>query len=422
MKPLQPPASTTAATWLRACRRRLRNANSHLLTGVVFTVPFSTAASNILAGVLLLCWLAQGEFRQSWREVRDNPLIWAASAFLLLHVLGLAWTEHGEEGWAALRKEWKFLMLPVFLVCARTEHRARYLAAFVAAMAIAVAVSFGIWLELLPLFNRATLDNPVPFATHVVYGPLLALAIYLLARWLLFDSGAGWRRAFALLLLVAMSVNMFITAGRAGQAAFFVAVVLLGLQYFGPSLRAAGAVLGVVVATLALAYAGSDSFRQRLTAALTGDANQGEYYDISIDERRAYTSNAWQVVAEHPWLGVGTGDLAAEMRRHHLANTPELRFRANPHNMYLMMAGRFGVVLGLGVLASLFAIQLRLAMTRPNPLFVRHAGVALPVMFAVLCIGESYLAVHATALLFCAFSGFLYKSKEDPAPMRTTAA
>lgn len=389
-------------------RERLATVNSGLLMAVLFATPISAPASNVFAGLLLIGWLLRADFRNDWREMRGSPIVAASALFLALHGVGFLWSEHWQDGLAVLRKEWKFLMLPVCLVCARREHLHRYLAAFVAAMALAVVVSFGIWLELLPIINRATLANPVPFATHVVYNPLLAVAIYIVARWLLFEAGTAFRRALAAALLAAMTANMFITAGRAGQMAFFVAVVVLCVQYFGPSLRAAAAAAVLLATTLALAWAGSEPFRHRLAAAVTGDAWQGDEYDISIDERRAYLRNALNVIAEHPWLGVGTGDLAFEMRRHHEAATPELRFRANPHSMYLLMIGQFGV-LGLASLLTLFVVQLREALAATRPKVARHVGVALPAMYMVLCLAESYLALHATALLFCAFSGFLYK-------------
>lgn len=403
-------------------RQRLATVNSWLLMAVLFATPFSAPASNLFAGALLIGWLLRADFRNDWREMRGNPVVVASALFLSLHGVGFLWSEHWQDGLAVLRKEWKFLMLPVFLACARHEHLPRYLAAFVAAMAIAVVISFGIWLQLLPIINRATVANPVPFATHVVYNPLLAVAIYIVARWLLFEAGTAFRRTLAAALLAAMTVNMFITAGRAGQAAFFVAVVVLCVQYFGPSLRGAAAAALLLGTTLALAWAGSESFRHRLTAAATGDAVQGGEYDISVDERRAYVRNALNVIAEHPWLGAGTGDLASEMRRHHEATTPELRFRANPHSMYLLMIGQFGL-LGLASLLGLFFVQLREALATARPEAARHVGVALPTMYLVLCLAESYLAVHATALLFCAFSGFLYKrlqqtpARRGPPPM-----
>ena len=410
------PADGAAAMNVAAAdyRERLAAANSGLLTAVIFATPISAPASNVFAGLLLIGWLLRADFRNDWREMRSSPIVLASALFLALHGVGFLWSEHWQEGIAVLRKEWKFLMLPVFLVCARREHLHRYLGAFVAAMAIAIVVSFGIWLELLPIVNRATLANPVPFATHVVYNPLLAVAIYIVARWLLFEKGTVLRRALAAALLAAMTANMFITAGRAGQVAFFVAIVVLCAQYFGASLRAAVVAAGVVAATLALAWAGSDSFRHRLAAAVTGNAAQGGEYDISIDERRAYFRNALNVIAEHPWLGAGIGDLAFEMRKHHEAATPELRFRANPHGMYLLMIGQFGV-LGLASLLTLFVVQLREALAASRPKVARHVGVALPAMYMVLCLAESYLALHATALLFCALSGVLYKRPGETA-------
>lgn len=363
-----------------------------------------------MAGLLLLGWLAGGTVREDCRWLRANRVAQAAAAFLLLHLVGLLWTEHLAEGAQVLVKEWKFLLLPVCMACARPRHVERYLAAFVCAAAIAVALSYAIALEALPTFNNATLANPVPFATHVVYGPLLAIAIYLLARRVLFyrQLSTRWRMALALLAAV-MAANLFFTIGRAGQVALCVAVLILCWHALGPSWRAFGLAAALIATFLGVAFVASDSFRARASAAITGDAMRGGSYDISVDERRAYLCNAGAVVAEHPLLGVGTGDLGAEMRREHDARNDPARFRDNPHNMYLAMMGRFGV-LGLAVLAWLFIAQLRVAHAAAPGSAARQVGTALPILFLVLCLAETYLALHATALLFCVFSGLLYRT------------
>lgn len=394
---------------LAAWRRRSGEINSHLLTGLAFSLPFPPPVSNLMAGLLLLGWLAGGTVREDWRWLRSNPAVQAAAAFLLLHVVGLLWTEHLAEGAEVLAKEWKFLLLPVCMACAQPRHVERYLAAFVCAAAIAAALSYAIAFEALPTFNKATLANPVPFATHVVYGPLLAVAIYLVARRALFDRqlSTRWRVALALLAAV-MAANLFLTIGRAGQVALCVAVLILCWQALGCSWRAFGLAVALIASVVGVAFASSDSFRARAIAAATGDAMHGARYDISIDERRAYLRNAGAVVADHPLLGVGTGDLAAEMRREHDARNDPARFRDNPHNMYLAMMGRFGV-LGLAALAWLFIAQLRAARAAAPGSPARQVGTALPILFLVLCLAETYLALHATALLFCVFSGFLYR-------------
>ena len=165
------------------------------------------------------------------------------------------------------------MFLPIFFSCARHEHIHHYLTAFIAALAVAVAVSFAIYFEAIPPINRATVDNPVPFATHVVYGPLLALAIYLLASRMLFDRPTSkLRHWWQTPLLAAMTADLFITDGRAGHVAFFVLAVVLCFQYLGVSLKTAGIAATLVFGTFAVAYFGNDDFRHRVVAAATGDA------------------------------------------------------------------------------------------------------------------------------------------------------
>ena len=409
--------SATALAPAAAWRYRRDTVNSHLLVALAFTIPLPPPASNVMAGLLLAAWLLGGGWREGWRPLWASPVVRAAAAFLALHAVGLAWTEHLREGLAVLQKEWKFLLLPVCMACARTEHVERYLAAFVCSMGLASLLSFCIWLGALPPFNDATQANPVPFGTHVVYGPLLALAVYLAGRRALLDRKlAGlWRAALAL-LAAAMAAAAFLSIGRAGQAAVCVALALLCWQGLGRGWVAALAAAALVAGTLGLAFAASDSFRTRALAAATGDALRGGGYDVSIAERRAYLRNAAAVVAEHPLLGAGTGDLGPEMRRAHDARGADVRFSANPHSTYLAVAGRFGA-LGLACLGWLFWAQLRAAREQAHGSAGRQAGEALPILFAVLCLAESYLALHATALAFCVFSGLLYK---NPLPNRAS--
>ena len=394
-------------------RTRLAVANSYLLIALVFSIPISTAASNIFAALLLLGWLARADFGNDWRRIRSNHVVLAVACFFALHLFGLLWTENLEQGWVQIRKEWKLLFLPIFFSCARHEHIHHYLTAFIAALAVAVAVSFAIYFEAIPPINKATVDNPVPFATHVVYGPLLALAIYLLASRMLFDRPASkLRRWWQTPLLAAMTADLFITDGRAGHVAFFVLAVVLCFQYLGVSLKTAGIAATLVFGTFAVAYFGNDDFRHRVVAAATGDAHQAGRYDVSIDERSAYLRNGLQVIRDHPLIGVGTGDLAAEMERRHTANTPNVRLRSNPHNMYILAAGQFGL-LGLAGLLWIFLAQIRHALALREKDAVSRLGLALPIVFSILCLAESYLAVHATALLFCVFSAFLYRNVKD---------
>ena len=78
--------------------------------------------------------------------------------------------------------------------------------------------------------------------------------------------------------------------------------------------------------------------------------------------------------------------------------------------MYILVATQLGVV-GLLSMLSIFYFQLKLSSNSSNK-FLQDTGFALPIMFLVMMISESYLLGHFTSLLFVFFSSFLYKDFE----------
>ena len=116
--------------------------------------------------------------------------------------------------------------------------------------------------------------------------------------------------------------------------------------------------------------------------------------------------NGLKIFARHPLFGVGTGDLPTELRKIAPHQNPGF-YAGNPHNMYIMGMVQFGI-LGLASLLYIFYVQIRYALATQH-VTLRHVGVAVPFLFLVVNLGESYLSVHATSLLFAAFSSFLYR-------------
>ena len=375
--------------------------NSYTLIGLIFSIPFSTSLSSILAAVILAGWLLKGDFKRDWDQIRSSQLVIACLIFVGLHLVGLLWTSDLTHGLAVLKKQWKFLLIPIAMSCVKREHVNFYLGSLILAMTISVMISYGIWLEIIPPIGKGSIYNPVPFRTHITYNVLLAIAIYLLARSLLFDPRASLAlRGSYLLILALMVVNMFITGGRSGQATFFVSITVLCFQYFGRQfIRASVVSIVISVSILASAYSFSDLFRQRLLGAISN-----RY--VSTQERIAYAMDGLKIFAGHPFIGVGTGDLPAELKEIDPHQKPGF-YAGNPHNMYIMVMVRFGI-LGLASLLYIFYVQIRHAFGTRH-VILRQAGVAIPLLFFVVNLGESYLSVHATSLLFAAFSSFLYK-------------
>ena len=377
------------------------NFNSYLLIGLIFSIPFSTSVSSILSLAILVSFLLKADFRNSWNQIRSNQIVIACFLFVGLNMAGLMWTSDLAHGLEVLKKQWKFIFVPVCMLCVRKEHVNYYIGSLILAMTISVAISYGIWLEMVLPINRATIYNPVPFGTHITYNVLLALAIYLLACRMLFDvRNSIIQQGLYLFVLVAMVVNMFLTGGRSGQAMFFAAIVVLCFQYFGGRFFKASAVAVVIILSiLVMAYSFSDLFRQRLLGALSNR-------HISTQERIAYAMGGLKIFSNYPVVGVGTGDLPVELKIVEPHHRPDF-YRGNPHNMYVMVMVQFGI-LGLASLLYIFYVQIRHAFCTQH-VILRQVGVAFPLLFLVVNFGESYLFVHGTQLLFAVFSSILYK-------------
>ena len=82
--------------------------NSWLLILLAFSFMLSMAAGNILMALILLLWLAEGNFSEKYQQVKHNPFAWTSVAFVGLHFLGLLWTSDWEFAAFVLKKEFKF--------------------------------------------------------------------------------------------------------------------------------------------------------------------------------------------------------------------------------------------------------------------------------------------------------------------------
>lgn len=84
----------------------------------------------------------------------------------------------------------------------------------------------------------------------------------------------------------------------------------------------------------------------------------------------------------------------------------------NPHNQYVLVLSHLGLV-GLVSLLAVFAVQVRQAFVTRDGL--QRMRLALPVLFLLIMMSESYLLVFETGFLFSLFSGVLYKTESGRA-------
>jgi O-antigen ligase len=391
------------------------NINSYLLMLTAFFLPLTVFGGNLFAVLIFLLWLVKADFKTDFYRLKDNKLVIAVLLYLLVHVVALLWTTDIESGLWTLKKQLKFLFIPIFMLFVKREHVKYYILAFLASMSLSEIWSYGIFFELLPLYGGATLIDPIPLMSHITYNPFLTIAIYFLSYYVLFDHSISKLKKFTYgFFIITMSINMFITGGRAGQVMYFAMLVVLIFQYFPKNaFKASSVSLFVLVITSSTFYLNSKIFSDRVDSAVTELSDYKNHTHSSTGMRISSAINSWSIIKENPVIGVGTGDYKNEFIKASIKNNLKLEDKLvihNPHNMYVLILVQFGL-LGLAAILYLFYAQIKIAINS-NEEFVKKIGIALPLLYLLIMLSDSYLMVHMTGLLFAFISSFVYKDYE----------
>ena len=384
-------------------------ATSPLLVLFAFALPLSTSVTSILAILLILVWITGGNLRKKLTEIVHNPLAIAVLIYLALHAIGLLWSEDLNWGTHLLRKQWKLLLFPIFLTLVNKEHTKYYLAAFVAAISILAAKAYLVWLGVIALPPGSTFTTEG--TSHVVYNPMLALAIYIVLQNLLFGKDRPLAKTLQWCLCLFLFCNMFITVGRTGHVVFFVLMIVTLFQYFqGRSKKMLVMALILLPLLITAIYQVSPTFKTRITTAVTEVQNFRSGEITSMGCRLWFLTNTWQILQKKWLTGVGTGDFPLEYAKINQVCSPSMPDTDNPHNQYLLVTALFGLS-GLLSLLAIFGSQLFLAMKLKDTLTPLRQ--AFPIFFLVIMLSESYLQVYETGFLFSLFSSFLYAPSDE---------
>lgn len=382
--------------------------NSWLLPLLMLSLPASTSVVSALALIILCLWLLEGDYRDKLAEIFTNSVCIAVLLYLGLHVIGFLWTEDKGAGVQMLEKQWKLMLLPIFLTIVKPSHRRQYIFCFLAGLTGVMLLSFLAWFDIFQ-YAGTTPEHPTRRLFHVVYNPMLAFGFYLVMHEVLWGERSGLLRIVFIVVGLLMACNMFVTEGRAGQVAFFVMLGLLLAQYFRKNIFAGLLIAGVLLPLIfATGYKLSPNFQNRVDLVRTEVSQFSENPNSSVGLRLLFWKNSWEIIKENPVIGVGTGDFQTEYAKVNNRNSPKMVVTDNPHNQYIMVLCQFGV-LGLIFLLTIFFLQIRHAGTVDDQF--KRVRLAFPVFFLVIMLSESYLMVYETGFLFSLFSAILYTSK-----------
>ncbi len=384
--------------------------NTWLPALLAFSLALSTSALTILAILILLFWLLEGNFTEKLAEIFSNPVVVSLLAFLVVLAVGLLWSHDVFAGLEVLQARWKIALLPVFLTTISYKRRSLYINSFLAGLTVAMFITFLVWFDLIH-YADVTPEHLTRKTFHVIYNPLLAFGIYLVLHEALWGLRKGGIRFVLFGLAGVMTFNMFITEGRAGQLVFFVLMTLLLFQVFRKNrIRALVAVCLLLPTFFTIGYLFSPVFKQRVDVACQEISQFQNNPNTSVGLRLLYWQNSWEIIRQHPWLGVGTGGFQAAYAQVNQEKSPLSFTTDNPHNQYVLVATMVGIPGVLALLAIFTAMFRQAFVMRDHWQRVRFA---FPLFFLTIMVTESYLKVYETAFFFALFAAVLYRKKPD---------
>lgn len=402
-----PMVDLAPAGWLERLARQ-----SLLLA--MFSVPFSTALTNLFVGLTLAAVVLMLVTTPDIARPLRSPPALLALALLGLILLGSTWSIAPQEDLQnAMRKYTKLLVLPLALcLCWRAPTLpARALRWSLAGCAV---LATSVYLTVLHAMPTSSLGwwrvgdpaDPFVFRNHITIGILLsfaACACFLAATW----ARSTRARIAAVAAGIYLATPILIGNGRTGYVGLFVGLFVLYL------LRARVTLLGsaLVAAALSLVFAGAYMTSPNL-AKRTNDLVFEVTHKIEASPngtRMSYMRVGALAVAERPLIGHGTGSFATIYHPEALRiwdGIADVRHvRNQPHSEPLLLAVQVGVA-GLALYVALLVSLARAALARHDP--VADALALLLAVYGVTSLFNSLLWDPTEAYWFLLLAGALY--------------
>ena len=383
------------------------NLINYFIVAYAFVLPISKAATVLFATLAIITWVISANYSAKLRLISSSPLIVSVFALVALSGIAIAWSPDTEFWLKFMHKYWHFLIIPVIFTSIKERFIRHAFTAFLFGMLISEIVAFGIFFEIWSL-KGVSPSNPSPFMDHVNYGIYLAFTALILLNRIFFDKRSIARLAYAAYFLV-VTANLFIIAGRTGQVAFLLGLIVIGLLNIRNKLVAIGAMVLLGAAITVTAYNVSDTFQVRVHQASQEVHRMIEYRDFhgSLSQRIALWVMGTHVFLENPILGTGIGNetsgVIKYVQRYNF--TPYYNIEENTyidyHNAFVQYAAQLGII-GLALFIAIFIFQLRLKF---KSTIYRNLNITFVTLYALLStVGFSFHLMNSM-VLFALFAG-----------------
>jgi len=398
---------------------RLSNIRNHsniilndLLLFYAFFTPISMEMSKQFLNIMLIFWLMDKDILSKLKKMINNRLIQSILLFLLLLILSLLWTDPENIKTGTRYLKYYSYLLPLFIIytSVRKEYIHYIISAFLMSMVLSEVISYGIFFDLINAtiipFTRAdaTSMNPSAFLHHTTYSMFLVVTAGILLDRFFLSQEIKYKLIYGLFFIM-VTTNLFVNAGRTGQVAYFVTILIVILLHYKVSIKMFFATSVLFVSIIFLAFTFSPIFKQRLDQTIQSLSQPNNYY-TPIGSRIGMTIIAVNIVKEHPLTGVGIGDYRqakSDMIDTRYPSMRSLKPLVHYHNQYLEVL----VIMGIIGLIIYLSIYLFLARTPIKDEEIRSIKYIVITTIMISSLTDAMFHLRSPLSLFALFAGII---------------
>lgn len=356
----------------------------------VFFLPVYQWVSVVCVALLLLTWLFSGGAGKSLHAFSTDKKLFLFVLFYLVHVIGMSYTSDWQYGLQDLETKLSFLIFPVILPGLVGNGKGWRLIrpAFVAGTVFAVILCLGnaCYLYLNDRDPAHFFYVSYSFLLHPTYFSMyLNLSIlFLMDRYFMHgDKEKSWSRRGAGFLVLFLLINMQLLSARmaliSGYATLIIYCLFAGRQIIFRKNRIRPLLTGMLLVILSqfLLLRTSNRFNQVEQAIVqevhssASDTSGVSPESNSSNQRIHVWKSALELIRDHPFIGVGTGDIRTELASYYERDkyTYGTQHWLNPHNQYFHTTAILGLF-GLAALLLYLMVPLYSAWKMKDGLFV----------------------------------------------------
>lgn len=380
------------------------------------------ALQSIGPAIMFLSVIIHPELRSKLKKWITPNFSWIFFLFYLLLLISWFYTEDKSRWNELLVRKLPLLILPFsfFIIPLNEKQKKVLLTFFVSGVLLIAALTYIHY-----LLNKSYLDamiansKNIPVITkifHIHFAMMMAISsiiAYFQWRDPLKKSSALARNFFGIASLL-LFILLHLLAYRTGLFMVYALVFIniIWLIFKKKKILQGGLLLCILIAAPITAYYSLNSVKLRVENTLTDINRFREKKDInfySISQRLAAWETAYQIIKQHPLIGVGQADLELEMERQYDKND----FGLYPSNRVLIHNQFLHTLVTLGITGFLlFFFLLIYPFTIPS---FRADDIAPQVLIALMVamIVDSYMELQAGLNLFLFFYCFLVQKTSD---------